>query len=207
MKESTKVKILNTAEALFADQGFASTSIRQIVQEAGVNIASINYHFGSKETLYIEVLRNVFQEIQKERLDLLEKARNQGELTLEQVITAFAKPVFNLPNEGAHHLARLIMRRMMDANINDRKDVYHSVFKPTRDAFLKALADCLPDHQQEDLYWHFHFMISALISMICQSDILDIVSESKVKTKNLEGFCEHYIAYVCAAIKMRKITT
>ena len=205
MKESTKIKILNTAEALFADQGFARTSIRQIVQEAGVNIAAINYHFGNKETLYIEVLRNVFEDIQKERLELLDEARSEGKLTLEAVISAFASPVFNLPNEGAQHLTRLIMRRMMDATAGDRKDVYQSVFKPTRDAFLKALAECLPDDDENELYWHFHFMISALVSMVCQCDLLDLVSENKIKTKNLDGFCEHYISYVCAAINARKV--
>ena len=48
----TKQKILDAAEQLIAEQGYAATSLRQIIAEAGVNLASIHYHFGSKDDFW-----------------------------------------------------------------------------------------------------------------------------------------------------------
>lgn len=58
---STKAKLFAVGEKLFAEKGLASTSIRDLAREAGVNIAAVNYYFGSKENLYLETLRNTFQ--------------------------------------------------------------------------------------------------------------------------------------------------
>jgi AcrR family transcriptional regulator len=51
----TKERILDAAERLFADRGFAATSLRNITGEAGVNLAAVNYHFGSKDALIVAV--------------------------------------------------------------------------------------------------------------------------------------------------------
>lgn len=59
--ESTKQKILNISTELFADKGFARTSVREIASLSEVNIAAINYHFGSKQNLYIQVFANAYQ--------------------------------------------------------------------------------------------------------------------------------------------------
>lgn len=49
LRSSTKEKILDVAEGLFAEYGFNDTSLRTITSKAGVNLASVNYHFGDKK--------------------------------------------------------------------------------------------------------------------------------------------------------------
>ena len=59
---STKDRILSAAEALFAEFGFVGTSLRQVTSRADVNLAAVNYHFGSKDNLVAEVFRRRMDE-------------------------------------------------------------------------------------------------------------------------------------------------
>src|SRR3989304_5377144 len=74
---STKDRILGAAEELFAQHGFAGTSLRQVTSQADVNIAAVNYHFGSKENLVNEVFRRRMDEMTGARLSQLERARTE----------------------------------------------------------------------------------------------------------------------------------
>ncbi|PSD09742.1 TetR/AcrR family transcriptional regulator, partial [Stenotrophomonas maltophilia] len=74
---STKDRILGAAEELFAQHGFAGTSLRQVTSQADVNIAAVNYHFGSKENLVNEVFRRRMDEMTGARLAQLERARSE----------------------------------------------------------------------------------------------------------------------------------
>ncbi|MCZ6663464.1 MAG: TetR family transcriptional regulator, partial [Actinobacteria bacterium] len=78
MAVETKERIVRAAEILFAKEGYAGTSLRQITESAGVNIAAVNYHFGSKENLLIEILDRVVGPINAERLLLLDEAQAEG---------------------------------------------------------------------------------------------------------------------------------
>ena len=71
---NTKDRILGAAEELFAQFGFAGTSLRQVTSRADVNIAAVNYHFGSKENLVNEVFRRRMDEMSERRLSLLRLA-------------------------------------------------------------------------------------------------------------------------------------
>ncbi len=83
----TKIKILDVAEKLFAEGGIHATSIRQIVKEAGVNVASLHYHFGSKEAVIHQIIIRRLQPINEakvKRLDQLEEESNGQKLELKR---------------------------------------------------------------------------------------------------------------------------
>lgn len=60
--QTARTRLLVAAEQLFAAQGLAATSIRELARTAGVNVAAVNYYFGSKDNLYLETLRKAFQQ-------------------------------------------------------------------------------------------------------------------------------------------------
>src|SRR6058998_1049074 len=68
---ATKQRILDTAESLFMEHGFEATSLRSITAAAGVNLAAVNYHFGSKDELFQSVLTRRLDPMNQERVDLL----------------------------------------------------------------------------------------------------------------------------------------
>lgn len=96
---STKDRILGAAEELFAQHGFAGTSLRQVTSQADVNIAAVNYHFGSKENLVNEVFRRRMDEMTGSRLAQLERARNEHPGQLRPVLAAFVEPALALAQD------------------------------------------------------------------------------------------------------------
>ncbi|MGE4359676.1 MAG: TetR/AcrR family transcriptional regulator, partial [Lysobacteraceae bacterium] len=93
---STKQRILDVAEALFAEHGFAGTSLRLVTSQAEVNLAAVNYHFGSKDNLITEVFRHRMDAMSQARLERLEHARKVPNVVLEEVLRAFIEPALAL---------------------------------------------------------------------------------------------------------------
>ncbi len=160
---STKDRILGAAEELFAQFGFAGTSLRQVTSRAEVNIAAVNYHFGSKENLVNEVFRRRMDEMSALRLVALETAVLQKPCSLEQVLAAFVEPALALAQDrhGGGAFIRVIARAYAEKNDNLRRflsDQYGHVLRE----FAKAIAACVPQLSKEELYWRLDFLSGAL---------------------------------------------
>ncbi|PZP61850.1 MULTISPECIES: TetR/AcrR family transcriptional regulator [Pseudoxanthomonas] len=159
---STKDRILGAAEELFALHGFAGTSLRQVTTRADVNIAAVNYHFGSKENLVNEVFRRRMDVMTAARLGQLEEAlKRPGEL--EPILAAFVEPALAMAQDGqgGGAFVRVIARAYAEKNDNLRKflsDHYGHVLRE----FAKAIAACLPGLSKQELYWRLDFLAGAL---------------------------------------------
>jgi AcrR family transcriptional regulator len=160
---STKDRILGAAEELFAQHGFAGTSLRQVTSHADVNIAAVNYHFGSKENLVNEVFRRRMDEMTASRLAQLEQARHQHPGDLAAVLAAFVEPALAMAQDrqSGGAFVRVIARAYAEKNDNLRKflsDHYGHVLRE----FGKAIAACVPGLSKEELYWRLDFLAGAL---------------------------------------------
>ena len=142
---NTKERILGAAVELFAQHGFAGTSLRQVTSRADVNIAAVNYHFGSKENLVNEVFRRRMDEMSERRLALLRDAREQRPDDLEAILAAFVEPALALTidRHGGSSFVRVIARASAEKNDRLRKflsDNYGHVLRE----FAKAIGAALP---------------------------------------------------------------
>ncbi len=160
---STKDRILGAAEELFAQHGFGGTSLRQVTSRADVNIAAVNYHFGSKENLINEVFRRRMDEMSQRRLELLAAARDASPGVLEPLLAAFVEPALALARDrqGGVAFIRVIARAYAEKNDGLRKflsDQYGHVLRE----FAKAIAECVPELDKEQLYWRLDFLAGAL---------------------------------------------
>lgn len=160
---STKERILGAAEVLFAQRGFDGASLRQLTTAAGVNLAAVNYHFGSKENLVNEVFRRRMDEMTATRLDQLEKARRDHPGDLAAVLAAFVEPALAMAQDrqSGGAFVRVIARAYAEKNDNLRKflsDHYGHVLRE----FGKAIAACVPGLSKEELYWRLDFLAGAL---------------------------------------------
>lgn len=160
---STKDRILGAAEELFAQHGFAGTSLRQVTSRADVNIAAVNYHFGSKENLVNEVFRRRMDGMTAARLEQLETALREHPGELEPILAAFIEPALALAQDrnGGASFVRVIARAYAEHNESLRKflsDHYGHVLRE----FGKALHACLPQLDKETLYWRLDFLAGAL---------------------------------------------
>lgn len=165
---STKERILSAAESLFAQFGFAGTSLRQVTSQADVNIAAVNYHFGSKENLINEVFRRRLDELSEKRMAALRKVleRNASEPSprqLDALLAAFIEPALTLTldRQGGSAFVRVLARAYAEKNERLRKflsDNYGHVLRQ----FSKAIGACVPELGKEELYWRLDFIAGAL---------------------------------------------
>jgi AcrR family transcriptional regulator len=160
---STKDRILGAAEELFAQFGFAGTSLRQVTSRADVNIAAVNYHFGSKENLVNEVFRRRMDEMSAQRLNRLREALAEQPCALEAVLGAFVEPALALAQDrhGGGAFIRVIARAYAEKNDSLRRflsDQYGHVLRE----FAKAISACVPELSKEELYWRLDFLSGAL---------------------------------------------
>ena len=183
---STKDRILGAAEELFAQFGFAGTSLRQVTGRADVNIAAVNYHFGSKENLVNEVFRRRMDVMSAQRLSRLREAQAARPGQLEPVLAAFVEPALAMaqdkqPGElepilaafvepalamaqdrhGGGAFVRVIARAYAEKNDGLRKFLSDHYGYVQRD-FGRAIAACLPRLSKEELYWRLDFLGGAL---------------------------------------------
>ncbi|HSR64738.1 MAG TPA: TetR family transcriptional regulator [Xanthomonadaceae bacterium] len=160
---STKDRILGAAEELFAQFGFAGTSLRQVTSRADVNIAAVNYHFGSKENLVNEVFRRRMDEMSAQRLAALKAAVSAHPGELEPILAAFVEPALAMAQDrhGGGAFIRVIARAYAEKNDSLRKFLSDQYGHVPRE-FAKAIAACMPALSKEELYWRLDFLSGAL---------------------------------------------
>jgi TetR/AcrR family transcriptional regulator, regulator of cefoperazone and chloramphenicol sensitivity len=114
----TRERLLDAAERLFAEKGFAATSVRDITAAASSNVAAVNYHFGGKHNLYNEVFRRRMAAMREQRITSIRQARGGGgslEGVLHAFATAFLQPL--LDRGSGRLLIELISREMLDPQL------------------------------------------------------------------------------------------
>src|ERR1700675_3517531 len=98
----TKTRILDAAELLFMEHGFEATSLRSLTSAAGVNLAAVNYHFGSKEELFEAVLTRRLDPMNQERIELLTRVEREASgraLSCEKILFAMLIPALRLARD------------------------------------------------------------------------------------------------------------
>ena len=166
----TKDKILDAAERLIGEQGYAGTSLRHIIAEAGVNLAAVHYHFGSKEDLLDAVVLRKVKPVNDARLAWLDRAEAEagsGPLKVEKVLESFLIPTAEMAS-GNPEFVRL-MGRMFTEGMMPRITERH--FRVTSLRFVTALRRAIPDLTEEELLWRVHFMVGAMAHTMCIAPI------------------------------------
>lgn len=160
----TKQRILDTAERLFADKGFTETSMRTLTREAGVNLAAVHYHFGSKERLFAEILGRIVAPVNAERLRRFDALLAHPErLKIESAIEAFIAPAIEYcadDSERARQLRQLFSR--MQLHRESLQDELQAIFGEVVNRFSALLVKTLPHLDAETLCWRMHFLIGSM---------------------------------------------
>jgi AcrR family transcriptional regulator len=163
----TKDRILDAAERLFAEHGFAATSLRTITAEAGVNLAAVNYHFGSKGALMLAIFERRLGPINERRIEMLddlERAAAGAALNVEDVLRAFLAPVFETferSKKTGTTFMRLVGQMHTEAN-SDLRQGFLDLFKEIVPRFGAALSGAVPHLTLNEIHRRMHFVIGAM---------------------------------------------
>jgi AcrR family transcriptional regulator len=158
---ATKAAVFGAAERLFALRGFQNVSVRDITAEAGVNLASVNYHFGSKDALLFEIFRKRTGELNRERARMLHEAgeRHAGTPPVRDILEAYFAPPLRWSDPGNERRISIqfIIRARSEGTAEMREAIQNDVSHLAR--FADALIAALPGTPRETVYWRLHFAL------------------------------------------------
>lgn len=191
---ATRKRVLDAAEAVFADRGFDGATIRDIAAAAGEPVGTIHHHGGGKEALFHRTVARRAEPLSKARLDALSPLREGGTLTLESLLSAFMRPFFDLSqlDPGWRHYARIVAFVSTD----DRwRGLAAECFDPTAEIFLAELLALRPDATRRQVAEGFVFSVSAMLALLTSQSRIAALGHAPAPEADQ---IDHLIRY-CAA--------
>ena len=204
-EQPRRERILDAAEALFAEHGYDGVTLRQIATRAGVDVALANYHFGKKLELFQAVFERRAELLNAARLEALracqDKAGKKGP-TVEQIIEAFLRPLElhqETGDEGWRHYLALI------AYINNSpywgRRMMSQLFDDLVQEFIAALKKALPGAAEADIYWCYHNLSGALTLTLADTGRIDKLSGGVCRSADFEAAYDHMIPFMAAGFR------
>ncbi|WP_322865028.1 TetR/AcrR family transcriptional regulator [Aquicoccus sp. G2-2] len=161
-------RILDAAEQVFAQNGFAGATIRDIAAVAKTQVGLVHHHGGGKEALFRQTVRRRAEELGEARQIALAEAKAAGALALPDILRAFFGPYLLLAETGPQWraYARLVAYVSTDPRW---RDLAAECFDPTAQMFLNEIATCLPGRARGQIAAGFVFAVSAMLACVTAS--------------------------------------
>jgi AcrR family transcriptional regulator len=201
---SVRERILEVAERMFAEHGMSGVGLRAITTEAEVNLASIAYHFGSKDGLLEALFAQRAAPIAQERLRLLaECLEGSAKPKLEDILDAFLRPALTLgvqPQFGGPAFVKLRARLATEPETTTRK-ILSKAFDQSSRQFIDALMKALPQIPRAEIEWRFHFMLGAMFYTMADSGRIQSLTNGRVDPGDVKRALHHMIPYLAAGFR------
>jgi AcrR family transcriptional regulator len=203
-EKSVRDRLLDTAEELFCEHGFAGTSIRDIAAAAGCNIASVNYHFGSKDNLYLEVWRRhlfLMREIRISSIDNVMSQKN-GQPQLEDLLSAFADSYIGplMDESKGPRFIKLMAREMIDRRLPE--DIFvKELIVPTVTAFRGALLSVCPQLDRSKITLVILSFVGQLMHSLHVKVMFEQTGEPEILKFDLNEAIDHIVKFSVAGIR------
>jgi len=207
----TKQALMDAAEALFAERGFAATSMRDIATRARANLAAANYHFGSKRGLMEAVLERRVSPLNRQRLqllDALERSANRRKVSLEAVLEALVGPALRMADRvpgGSPAFACLMGRSFIEPDA-ELHTFFMSLFDEVASRFIPAIQRAAPALPAPDLFWRLHFLIACLAQTMSDKERLREISNGTVNPDDTEAAIRQLVAFVAGGLRAPSVT-
>jgi len=201
--DQTRSAILAAAERLYADRGFGDVTLRDIVAEANVNLAAVNYHFGSKDELIAELFVTRSLALNRERLQQLKAAEDSGggRAEIADILRALVGPTLrgclgpeNQRSTGARFMIRVSIESVPPIRRIRNREIDHLR------KFIAAMRHSLPNRSDVELYWGLHFALAMAQQTVRDSERLTKLSEGKCDVDDVDGVIERVVSVAVMAL-------
>jgi AcrR family transcriptional regulator len=201
-QHETRTRILDAAEELFMQHGFEGTSMRQLTARASVNLAAVNYHFGSKDALIEAVFRRRLDPMNAARIAALEELEKEGRAVApEEIIRAFVGPSLRMIEDargGGRNFIRLLGRTYTDP-AKDIRALIGKMYAPAMERYKRALQRALPQMPADELVWRMHFMFGTLAYTLAATDTVQLIAGCKPEDRYDSRLLEERLTAFLAA--------
>lgn len=201
--DQTRSAILAAAERLYADRGFGDVTLRDIVAEANVNLAAVNYHFGSKDELIAELFVTRSIQTNRERLNELKAAEEKGggRASIEEILHALVGPTLRGclgPDREGSTAARFMIRASIESVPPIRRIKNREIDHLRK--FAAAMRRALPGRDEAELYWGLHFALSMAHHTIREKERLAKLSEGKCDLNDVQAIVDRVVGVATMAL-------
>ncbi|UTW13656.1 TetR/AcrR family transcriptional regulator [Marinobacterium rhizophilum] len=210
--DKTKDKILQAAASLFAEQGFNDTTMRQITARAEVNLAAVNYHFGSKERLILALADRCIEPLvsQLERLLAERLALAPQRLLLDELMEMLMRTLLGAQRNSADGLS--VFMRLLDLAYVGRQQVLRehlvAAFGSRLQPFMQYLrADAAP-MDDDEFFWRLHFLLGSVIfSLVNFQTLVAIEQQALDLDAEVEHILHRLVPVLCGGFQARAENT
>jgi len=201
----TKERLLDAAERLFAERGIAATSLRAVIAAAGVNLAAVHYHFGSKEALVAAVVGRRVEPLNRQRLELLDKLERRGRrrpLRLEEIVEAFVAPPlrFGADPERGEVFLKLLGRLLAEPEMFSNR-IAAGQFAEVRARFVGALGKALPHLTAEEIFWRLMFAVGAMAQAARLAPHIEATSGGLCRSAGIEETVRRLVRFIAGGLR------
>jgi AcrR family transcriptional regulator len=201
--DRTRSAILAAAERLYADRGFGDVTLRDIVAEASVNLAAVNYHFGSKDELIAELFVTRSIATNRERLNELRAAEEQGggRASIDAILRALVGPTLRGclgPDREGSTAARFMIRASIESVPPIRRIKNREVDHLRK--FIAAMRRAMPERDEVELYWGLNFALAMAHHTIREKERLLKLSEGKCDLNDVQGIIDRVVSVSARAL-------
>lgn len=194
-------RLLNAAEKLFAERGFDGVSVRDITSLASCNVAAINYHFGGKDKLYLELMKGRMVTLREIRVNSINEVMKKPDTTLEDLLRAFSWAFLNplVDEQSGGQLMKLMMREMLDPHLPATL-FFEKVIQPVMSALMEALLKVCPGVERTQILLCIHSLIAQLLHTVHVKGMFAKFQSEEHEHPSLEALVDHIVEFTAIAI-------
>ena len=206
VSEKTRQRILGAAGKVFAQGGYRAMTLRQVTHEAKVNLAAVNYHFGSKMNLMRALLRDRFEPINQQRRQLLDqqiKAHAPDPVPLSIIYDALFRPLFTGIGSASDNDTNLIqiISRALTEPAEFIRGLHKEFFADLSKRFMSEIQRSCPELSPEQIQYRFFLSVSTMIGTVIEQVHLETISDGKLDGKNLDIILNELNTFVVAGFQ------
>jgi len=194
----TKTRILDAAEKLFGQNGFDGTSLRDITAEADVNLAAVNYHFQSKDSLIDAVIARRVEPVNQKRLEMLAAAGPDP--TVEQILIAFLHPLMQADFSPVYPL----MARILASPDVFITRLFKKYLVVIADRFGDALNKALPELSRSEIVWRMHFTGGAMAHVLSRAHAMPELMPDHVAKFDHQTVLAQLVTFAAAGFRAKE---
>ena len=208
VSQQTRLQIIQAAEKIFAQGGYRAMTLREVTNEAQVNLAAVNYHFGSKANLMRALSRDRFAPINEQRMKLLNAAIGKhapDPVPLSEIYDALFRPLFTGVASAPVNDTTLmqIIGRALTEPADFMRSLHKEFFAELSRRFIIEIHRACPELTEEQIQYRFFLSISTMIGAVIEQVRLETISGGKLDGTNLDRILRELTAYVAAGFEQR----
>lgn len=200
--DNARQRLLDAAEKLFAEHGFDGVPVRDITSLANCNVAAINYHFGGKDNLYLEIMKSHMAALREIRINSIKEVMSRPGPTLEDLLRAFSWAFLDPlgDEENGAQLFKLMVREMLDPHLPSDM-FFEEVIRPVVNALVEAIMKVCPGIDMLKAAFCIHSVVAQLLHTIHTTKMLAKVESLPWETPQFDNFVDHIVEFSAVAIR------